>query len=256
MYSTLRHIDESAIETIKENVIVIHKNDKEMIRNVDMREIVEKNKVDYYVEIKDYDKIIESSALKEELSLIKGLRAVFEETNTSMLRENVVIESDDLVETSNREMLNRNLVLNLKRRGLSFTQKDNIYFENKIDLSYNEIKGYYINLTLSFNYNQSFKAIANRLKQAIASKKQSFTTFNAMLMLSDNKRNYLINIPDLSYNNERFSKDIYKLFIPKTTLVIAEVIQIAIKESNTWHECPYYVETPKNENVINLQNFY
>ena len=255
MYNRLRFIDENKVETVKENVIVIHKDDKEMIKNIDMRDIVKENNVDYYVEIRDYDNIIESSVLKEELSLIKGLRAIFEETNTSMLRENVVVESDDLVETSNREMLNRNLVLNLKRRGLSFTQKDNIYFENKEDLSYNEIKGYYINLTLSYNYNQSFKAISNKLKQVIASKKQSFTTFNAILMFSDKKRNYLINIPDLSYNNERFSKDIYKLFIPKTSLVMAEVIQIAIKESNTWDECPYYVETPRNENVINLTRF-
>jgi len=255
MYNRLRFIDENKVETVKENVVVIHKDDKEMIKNIDMRDIVKENNVDYYVEIRDYDNIIESSVLKEELSLIKGLRAIFEETNTSMLRENVVVESDDLVETSNREMLNRNLVLNLKRRGLSFTQKDNIYFENKEDLSYNEIKGYYINLTLSYNYNQSFKAISNKLKQVIASKKQSFTTFNAILMFSDKKRNYLINIPDLSYNNERFSKDIYKLFIPKTSLVMAEVIQIAIKESNTWDECPYYVETPRNENVINLTRF-
>lgn len=255
MYNKLRFIDENKVETVKENVIVIHKDNKEMIKNIDMRDIVKNNDVDYYVEIKDYDKIIESSVLKKELSLIKGLRAIFEETNTSMLRENVVVESDDLVETSNREMLNRNLVLNLKRRGLSFTQKDNIYFENKEDLSYNEIKGYYINLTLSYNYNQSFKAISNKLKQVIASKKQSFTTFNAILMFSDKKRKYLINIPDLSYNNERFSKDIYKLFIPKTSLAMAEIIQIAIKESNTWDECPYYVETPRNENVINLTRF-
>ena len=255
MYNRLRFIDENKVETVKESVIVIHKDDKEMIKNIDMRDIVKENNVDYYVEIRDYDNIIESSVLKEELSLIKGLRAIFEETNTSMLRENVVIESDDLVETSNREMLNRNLVLNLKRRGLLFTQKDNIYFENKEDLSYNEIKGYYINLTLSYNYNQSFKAISNKLKQVIASKKQSFTTFNAILMFSDKKRKYLINIPDLSYNNERFSKDIYKLFIPKTSLAMAEIIQIAIKESNTWDECPYYVETPRNENVINLTRF-
>ncbi len=255
MYNRLRFIDENKVETVKENVIVIHSDDKEMIKNIDMRDIIKENDVDYYVEIRDYDNIIESSVLKEELSLIKGLRAVFEETNTSMLRENVVVESDDLVETSNREMLNRNLVLNLKRRGLSFTQKDNIYFENKEDLSYNEIKGYYINLTLSYNYNQSFKAISNKLKQVIASKKQSFTTFNAILMFSDKKRKYLVNIPDLSYNNERFSKDIYKLFIPKTSLAIAEIIQIVIKESNTWDECPYYVETPRNENVINLTRF-
>ncbi len=255
MYNRLRFIDENKVETVKENVVVIHKDDKEMIKNIDMRDIIKENNVDYYVEIRDYDNIIESSVLKEELSLIKGLRAIFEETNTSMLRENVVVESDDLVETSNREMLNRNLVLNLKRRGLSFTQKDNIYFENKEDLSYNEIKGYYINLTLSYNYNQSFKAISNKLKQVIASKKQSFTTFNAILMFSDKKRKYLVNIPDLSYNNERFSKDIYKLFIPKTSLVMAEIIQVAIKESNTWDECPYYVETPINENVINLTRF-
>lgn len=255
MYNDLRFINENEVETIKENVIVIHRDNKEMIRNVDMRDIVKENDVDYYIEIKDYDKIIESSVLEDELSKIKGVRAVFEETNTSMLRENVVIESDDLVETSNREMLNRNLVLNLKRRGLSFTQKDNIYFENKEDLSYNEVKGYYINLSLAHYYNQSFKAISNKLKQVIASKKQSFTTFNAILMFRDKKRNYLINIPDLSYNNERFSKDIYKLFIPKTSLVMAEIVQIAIKESNTWSECPYYVETPKSENVINLTRF-
>ena len=252
MYNELRFIDENKVETIKENVIVIHKDNKEMIKNIDMRDIVKENDVDYYVEIKDYDKIIESSVLKEELSLIKGLRAVFEETNTSMLRENVVVESDDLVETSNREMLNRNLVLNLKRRGLSFTQKDNIYFENKEDLSYNEIKGYYINLTLSYTYNQSFKAISNKLKQVIASKKQSFTTFNAILMFRDNKRNYLINIPDLSYNNERFSKDIYKLFIPKTSLVIAEVVQIAIEKAQNWNDSPYYVDIAESKNVINL----
>lgn len=255
MYNELRFINENVVETIKENVIIIHKENKEMIKNVDMRDIVEYDSVDYYVEIKDYDKIIESSVLKEELSLIKGLRAVFEETNTSMLRESVVVESDDLVETSNREMLNRNLVLNLKRRGLSFTQKDNIYFENKEDLSYNEVKGYYINLSLSYNYNQSFSAISNKLKQVIANKKQSFTTFNAILMFKDKERKYLVNIPDLSYNNERFSKDIYKLFIPKTSLVMAEVVQIAIKESNTWNECPYYVDTPKSENVINLTRF-
>lgn len=243
-----KYINVSASDEIKKSVKVFKQHDyhDEFIKN-------NFHEVDYILEVNNYDNIVKNSVLKNELENIERLKVKFEEINDLTLKEKGYSEIDELEETDNREILNRHLALNLKRRGLKFTNKDNIYFSNKEDLSYNDVKSYYLDVALSHGKNTNFEIISKKLKKTIASKQQSFTFFNTILRIKDNKNSYLVILKDLTFNNEIIKKDIEKLFLPYTSLVIAEVIQLTINESQSWSECGYYVDY-FGDSVISLQD--
>ncbi len=243
-----RYINISASEEIKKSVKVFKQNDyhDDFVKN-------NFQKVDYILEISNYDNVINNSVLKNEIENIERLKVKFEEINDLTLKEKGYSEIDELEETDNREILNRRLALNLKRRGLNFTNKDNIYFSNKEDLSYNDVKSYYLDIALTHKNNTNFEIISKKLKKTIASKQQAFTFFNTILRINDNKNNYLVILKDLTFNNEVIKKDIEKLFLPYTSLVMAEIIQLTIESSQSWSECGYYVGDFGNS-VISLQN--
>ena len=250
-YSSLKYIYESKIEEIKK-VIKVYDNEKiQRYKDINVSETFWQ--YDYLIEINDIDTIIKNSVLEREIEKIETLKIKFEQSNTSILREKGTKENDELIETTDREIMNRSLVNNLRRRGLNFTTKDAIYYKNGEDESYNEIKAYYINTTLSKDYNRDFDAIALGLKNTIASKKQSFTIFKTLFAFRDKKRSYVVVIPEMTFNNEKFTKSLYKLFAPYFTLVMVEIAQISIEQSNTWKESVYKLIIPESEKVVSLQ---
>lgn len=207
---------------------------------------------DYILRVNDYNKIIEASRLKKELEKMGMLKIRFEQENDLKVQKETIVETDELLETNSREILNRQLVRNAKTRGLKIRADDNIYFENKEDLSYAEMKGYYINLILPYKHNRDFDFIARRLKNIIANKNQQFTTFQTLIMLSDNKRDYAIIIPEMTYNNERFTRHLYKTFLPFTSLVAAEICQIMVKEADGWQKSKWWTKKIADKRVLNL----
>lgn len=249
---TYRYLHENKIEEIKKVVKITPKKEIARHKNPDFRELFEG--YDYIVEIENYNTIIENSELKKELGKIESLKMVFTQLNNEMLNEKTFAEVDELEETNDREILNRALVNNIRRRGLSVSHEDSIYFKNRIDESYNEVKSYMINIALSWQYNRDFEEIAKRLKNAIASTKQSYTQYQAILTIGDRKRRYAIVLNELRYNNERFSKEIFKMFIPFTSLALAEVVQATIEESDSWKESGYHVVGNYSEKIMSLQN--
>lgn len=249
---TYRYLHENKIEEIKKVVKITPKKEIARHKNPDFRELFEN--YDYIVEIENYNTIIENSELKKELDKIESLKMVFTQLNNEMLNEKTFAEVDELEETNDREILNRALVNNIRRRGLSVSHEDSIYFKNRIDESYNEVKSYMINIALSWQYNRNFEEIARRLKNAIASTKQSYTQYQAILTIGDRKRRYAIVLNELRYNNERFSKEIFKMFIPFTSLALAEVVQATIEESDSWKESGYHVVENRSEKIMSLQN--
>lgn len=248
----LEHIKNAKenIEAIK-NVCKVYKKEQiEFYPDEEIREIF-KN-YDYLIEIKDYDTIIKNSVLENELSKIDKLKIIFTQLNDTMLKEKGEGETDDLEETNDKEILNRGLAINLFRRGFAPKVDDEIYLKNKVDTSYNEIKSYYLDIALSWQNNHNFERIAEKLKRGIASQKQEFTIFRGIYQVSDGKKRYVLIMPELTYNNERFGKEIYKLFIPYTALVLGEVIQVNVEESSTWEESPYPLISVNSSKVIEI----
>lgn len=250
-YAYLNYIFGDKIDDIKKVCKVYPREQIQNHQDIELRNLFQE--YDYMIEITDYDKIIESSVLKSELEKIEKLKITFQELNDTMLKEKGFREIDELEDTSDKEILNRKLCLDLRRRGLKFTNQDNIYFKNKEDESYNDVKSYFLDIHLSWKLNHNFEAIARRLKQGIASKKQEFTFFRAIDQVSDGKRKYVIVMPELKYNNERFGKEIYKIFIPYTSLVMCEIIQVMIPESRTWQESGYPLISARDKRVIEIQ---
>lgn len=250
-YAYLNYVLENKIEDIKKVCKVYSKEQIKNHQDVELRSLF--GEYDYMIEITDYDKIIESSVLQNELSKIEKLKMTFQELNDTMLKEKGFAEIDELEDTSDKEILNRKMCLDLRRRGLKFTNQDNVYFKNKEDESYNDIKSYFLDIHLSWKLNHNFEAIAKRLKQGIASKKQEFTFFRAVDQVSDGIRKYVVVMPELKYNNERFGKEIYKIFIPYTSLVMCEIIQVVIPESRTWKETGYPLISAYDKRVIEIQ---
>ena len=250
-YANLDYVLEDKIEDIKSVCKVYSREQIQNHQDVELKSLF--SEYDYMIEITDYDKIIESSVLQKELEKIEKLKMTFQELNDTMLKEKGFAEIDEIEETSDKEILNRKLCLDLRRKGLKFTNQDNIYFKNKEDESYNDIKSYFLDIHLSWKLNHDFEAIARRLKQGIASKKQEFTFFRAVDQVSDGRRKYVVVMPELKYNNERFGKEIYKIFIPYTSLVICEIIQVMIPEARTWKESGYPLISAKDKRVIEIQ---
>lgn len=250
-YTYLKYVLRNKIEDIKEVCKVYSKEQIKKHQDIELRNLF--GEYDYMIEITDYDKIIESSILQNELEKIEKLKITFLELNDTMLKEKGFAEIDELEDTNDKEILNRKLCLDLRRRGLKFTNQDNIYFRNKEDESYNDIKSYFLDIHLSWELNHDFEAIARRLKQGIASKKQEFTFFRAIDQVSDGRRKYVIVMPELKYNNERFGKEIYKIFIPYTSVVMCEIIQVMIPESRTWGESGYPLISARDKRVIEIQ---
>lgn len=249
-YAYLNYIKSDKTQEIKNACKVYSEEEIKNHRDIEIRKLFEK--YDYVIEIKDYDSIIKNSVLQNELSKIDKLKMTFEELNNEMLREKGFAEVDELEETSDREILNRKMCMDLKRRGLKFTNQDSIYFKNKEDESYSEIKSYFLDIHLGWPLNHNFESIAKRLKKAIASKKQEFTFFRAIDQVSDGRKKYCLIMPELKYNNERFGKEIYKIFIPYTSLVMCEIIQVVIPEARTWRESGYPLISNGSSKVIEL----
>lgn len=250
-YDYLEYIKEEKIEDVRNVVKIFTRDEIKKYEDVVLRDVFKD--YDYLIEIKDYHKIIESSVLKYELEKIERLKIRFEELNNEMLKEKGFAEIDELEETSDREIINRRMVVDLRRRNLNFTNQDAIYFKNKEDESYNDIKGYYLDIALSWQYNRDFELIARKLKNSVASKRQAFTYFKAIYSVSDGKQKYGIVIPELNFNNERFTKDLYKLFIPYTSLTLCELIQVTIKESNGWKKSAYPLVRNSDNRVVQIQ---
>lgn len=248
-YDRLDCLNHEGLEEIKKVAKVFKPSE---YHDVDIKEIY--SDYNYIIEVSDYNVVIENSQLKGELEKIKKLKMVFEEINNEVLREKTFAEVDDLEETSDREILNRAMVRNVKARGLKIRVDDNIFFKNKEDESYNEIKSYYIDLTLSVDYNNDFNAIARRLKRAIASNKQSYTIFKAIASFKDKNKKYVVIIPEMVYNNERITKDIYKMFLPKTTWALIEICQIMIKSAQSWNKCIWWCVQNWDRRVKRLQS--
>lgn len=227
---------------------------KEEIKNhkdINVREIFKD--IDFLIEVSDIKTIIKNSVLEKELAKIQGMKILFEELNDTHLREQALNEIDELEETSDREILNRNMVMNLKRRGLKFSGQDSIYFKNAEDMSYNEVKSYYLNVAMSYQFNRDFKAIANALKKSIASAKQDFTIFKAIEIGRDSRRKYAIIFNDLVYNNERFGKEISNLFLPYLSLVSCEIAMVNVEQMDGWEKSSYPLINLNDKRVLNIQ---
>lgn len=249
----LRYIN-GDVEAIKKVCKVYNNEELKSHKDENIRNLF--GKYDYLIEVKDINTIIDNSVLKSELAKIQALKVKFEEVNTSMLRERIIVEGDELEETSDREILNRSMVMNLRRRKINFTNQDSIYLKNQEDESYNEIKSYYLNITLPYSSNRNFEAISNGLRRTIASAKQEFTTFKPISLLGDRRRKYIVVLDELLFNNERFTKELYKVFLPYLTLVNAEIIQALIKESDSWSQYGYDVLSVRDSRVVDLNGAY
>lgn len=204
---------------------------------------------DGVIEIKDYNKVIENSVLKIELEKIQRLKIMLEEVNTITLRESAFAEIDELEETNDREIMNRAMVRNIRARGLQVNNHDAIYLKNKEDESYNEVKSYFLEVGLPYPLNNNFDAIAKRLKKAIASKKQSFTTFRIIDLITDRRKNYLL-VTNMTFNNERINKEIYKLFLPYTSMVNVEISALVTKKK-MWG-----VSSFRDNRIVRLNDIY
>ena len=203
-----------------------HNEEINSIKDNAIRDIAKSSKMDYVMEL-DIDNLIENSILKMELEKISKMKVKLTNINDILVQENAKIESGELEETDQREILNRSLALNLKRRGFNPTMKDRIFLKNTEEDGYNEVKKYFIDLTLPWFLNDKFDEISKRLKKAIASKNQTFTEFSPISThFTTNKEKVLVCFPKITFNNERLSKQLSKCFLPYLVLVILETIQI------------------------------
>lgn len=211
---------------------------------------------DYIVELTDFDYVIENTVLKQELANITKLKVKLDQVNEIQMKERKKAENDDLVETNDREVLNRQLVTGLIRRGFKPKPTDDLWLTNPETLNITTVKKYFLNAALTYQYNRDFDAITRAMKKATASKNQELTEFEIAFTDYDyTKNNHIVLvIPELRFNNRYYGKNLYKIFVPYMTLVMTEVVIACLPQISSFYNCRYR-NSKRAKNTIHAQDY-
>lgn len=211
---------------------------------------------DYIVELTDFDYVIENTVIGQELANISRLKINLDQVNEIQMKERKKAENDDLVETNDREIINRQLVTGLIRRGFKPKPTDELWLTNPETLNITTVKRYFLNPALTWKYNRDFDAITRAMKGATASKNQELTEFEIAFTGYDYVKNnhIVLVIPELKFNNRYYGKNLYKIFAPYMTLVMTEVEIACLPQISSFYRCGYRI-SDKAKNTVNANSY-